>query len=140
MNTKTLLAALVGAVVAFLCGFLIYGMLLETFMKENMNQCASLPMKEMNMVLMILANLVSGLVMALILSWAGVTTLMGGLTKGAIIGFMYSLCWGLMMLSMTTMYNNTTAFVVDVLVGMVMSGLIGGAVGWMLGRGKTAGA
>ncbi len=66
-------------VIVFLLGWVVYGMALDAFMKENTNQCAALEMKDMNMMLMVIGNLTSGLVMALILSWANVTNFMGGL-------------------------------------------------------------
>ena len=54
MNTKTLIAGLVGGVAAFLLGWVVYGMALDAFMKENTNQCAALEMKDMNMMLMVM--------------------------------------------------------------------------------------
>ena len=36
MNTKVLLAAIVGGVVAFLLGWLLFGILLADFMDKNM--------------------------------------------------------------------------------------------------------
>jgi uncharacterized membrane protein len=138
MNTKTLLAGLVGGVAAFFLGWLVYGMALDAYMRENTNQCAAIDMKDMNMALMIIANLLSGMVMALILSWANVKSFMDGLMKGALVGLLYGLTFDLMMHSMSTYFNNSTAMVVDVVAGTAMSAIVGGVVGWMLGRGSTS--
>lgn len=140
MNTKTLIAGLVGGVAAFLLGWVVYGMALDAFMKENTNQCAALEMKDMNMMLMVIGNLTSGLVMALILSWANVTNFMGGIMKAAIVGLLYALTFDLMMHSMSTYFSNSTALVVDVLASTVMTAIVGGLIGWMLGRGNSASA
>ena len=140
MNTKTLLAGLVGGVVHFIAGFVIYAKLLHSFMEANMNNCAMLPMDQMNMILMGLSSLCFGLLMAFILSWANVSNLQTGLIKGAIVGILYALWLCLCMHSLSTTYSNTTAMVVDVLAATVMSALVGGVVGWMLGRGNTAAA
>lgn len=138
MNTKTLIAGLVGGVAAFFLGWIVYGMALDAFMRENTNQCAALDMKDMNMILMVIGNLTSGLVMALILSWANVTNFMGGIMKAAIVGFLYSVTFDLMMHSMSTYFSNSTALIVDILAGTVMTAIVGGVIGWMLGRGNTA--
>ena len=140
MNTKTLLAALVGGVVAFFLGWLVYGMVLESFMKENMNQCMMKAMEDMVWWAMIASNLFWGLSLALLLSWAGVTTFMGGLTKGAIFGLVLMLSFDLQFWSMSSMFNNMNAMVVDVLCGTIMNALVAGVVGWMLGRGNAAAA
>jgi hypothetical protein len=140
MNRKTLIAGLVGGVAAFLLGWVVYGIALDAFMKENTNQCAALDMKDMNMMLMIIGNLTSGLVLSLILSWANVTNFIGGMMKGAIVGLLYALTFDLMMHSVSTYFSNSTALIVDVLASAVMSVIIGGVIGWMLGRGNSASA
>lgn len=140
MNTKTLLAGLVGGVVAFLLGWLLYGILLLDFMKANTNQCMNLDMKDMNMVTMIISNLLWGLLLALILGWANVTSFMGGLMKGAMYGILLALAFDLQFSSMTTYFNNMNAMIADVAVTTVMNALVGGVVGWMLGRGSSAAA
>lgn len=144
MNTKTLLAGLVGGIAAFLLGMVIYGMLLKSFMEDpaHYNQCASrgTEMKDMIMWALICGNLFWGMSVALLLSWANVNSFMDGMTKGAVFGLVLILGFDLSMYSMSTWFADMTALVVDILVCTVMNALIGGVVGWMLGRGNTAAA
>ncbi len=141
MNTKTLLAGLVGGVAAFFLGWGIYGWLLESFMKANTNQCFALAdMKDMNMIGMIASNLAWGFLYAFILSWANATNFMSGATKGAIVGLLFALSMDLFFYSMTTYFTSMNGLLVDVLASTVMSAIIGGIIGWMLGRGNTAAA
>lgn len=140
MNTKTLLAGLVGGVAAFFLGWLLYGMVLMSFMAEHSNTSVMRAEADMVWWALILSNLLWGLSLALILSWANVSDFMGGMTKGAIFGLVLTLGWDLSLYSMSTWFTDTTGLIVDVIGGTIMTTVIGGVVGWMLGRGNTAAA
>ena len=140
MNTKTLLAGLVGGVAAFFLGWLIYGKVLMPIMAEHCNSSVMRAEADMIWWAMIVSNLFWGLSMALLLSWGNVTNFMTGMTRGAIFGFVLLVGIDLSYYSMTTMYTDTTGVVIDVLAGTVMNALIGGVVGWMLGRGNATAA
>lgn len=133
--SKTLISALLGGIVIFLLGFVFYGMLLDSFMKENFNQCASRTMEEMVWWALVLANVIWALTYAIIFSWAGISGFMNGLKKGAIMAFVIGLSYGLSYYSMTTSYNNMTALIVDLLVSTAMGAIGAGVVAWYLGRG-----
>ena len=60
--------------------------------------------------------------------------------KAAIVGLLHALTFDLMMHSMSTYFSNLTALVVDVLASTVMTAIVGGVIGWMLGRGNSASA
>lgn len=137
MNTKTLLAALAGAITLFVLGFVLYGYLLKTFMEENCNGCMNRKPEEMIMWAMILSNLLMGYFVATIFSWGNVTGFMSGLTKGAILGILLGACLDFQFYSMTTWFNNTTAMIVDIVVWAAMFAIGGGVVAYMLGRGNS---
>ncbi len=142
MDTRTLLAALVGGVVAFLLGWLLFGILLSGYMQAHMVSYPGLmkPEGEMNLALLFLSNLS----MSLLLAWAfqrmGVRALQSGLMTGAVIGFLFYLSIDLAFLSMMNFYDGPMAAVVDVLSNTVWTACIGGAVGLMLGRGTAKAA
>ena len=133
--SKTFISALLGGIVIFLLGFVFYGMLLDSFMKENFNQCANRPMEEMVWWALIISNLIWAGSYSVIFSWAGITGFMNGLQKGALIAFLIGLSYGLSFYSMTTTYNSMTAMIVDLLVGTAMGAIGAGVVAWYLGRG-----
>jgi hypothetical protein len=80
MDTRTLLAALVGGVVAFLLGWLIFGMLLMGWMEAHMLSYPGLMKteEEMNLALMFLSNLC----LALLLAWSFGRMGVNSLTEG----------------------------------------------------------
>jgi hypothetical protein len=140
MNMKVLVAALAGAVAAFLLGWVIFGMALTGYYEANMNHYEGL-MKgegEMNLVVMFISNLMFSLFLAYAANRMGVSDLMGGLVAGAIMGFLIYLSVNLSFLSMTNMFANNTAVVVDALANAVWAGGTGAVIGLVLGRGKKA--
>lgn len=137
MNTKTLLAGLVGGVAAFFLGWIIYGMLMKNMMAEHCDMSLMKPEDQTVWWALIISQLAWGMSVALLLSWANVTDFMGGLTKGAMFGFVLCLGISLQYYSMSNMYKDMTGVAMDVIGGTVMNAIIGGIVGWMLGRGNT---
>lgn len=138
MNTKVLLAALVGAVVAFLLGWVIFGMSLMGYYEAHMIRYEGL-MKaegEMNLVLMFCSNLCLSLVLTYAAHRMGVNDIRGGLMTGAVLGFLFFLSVDLGFMAMMNMFADTTMVIVDVLANTVWTAGIGATIGFMLGRGK----
>lgn len=133
-TSKLLLAGLVGGVVYFGLGFLIYGLL----MKDAMAGMSSVMRADADVQWWagILGNLVMGIFLAYVFArWAGVKTLVGGLMAGAIIGAFVASSYDLSMYAWTTMMD-MKAMVMDIVMTTIMTSVAGGAVGWMLGMGK----
>jgi len=138
MNTKVLVAALVGGVVAFLLGWVIFGMALMGYYEANMIHYEGL-MKgegEMNLILLLCSNFVLSLLLAYAAHRMGVSDLKGGLVTGAILGGLFFLSLDLSFLAMMNFFASTTMVVVDVLANTIWSACIGAAIGFMLGRGR----
>ena len=140
MNTKTLLAGLVGGVIAFFLGWLIYDFLLKSMMEGHCNADMMKKEEEMIMWSMIVGNLAWGFTMALVLSWANSKTFMDGLTKGAIFGVVLGVAYDFGLYGMANWYNDMTGVILDIIAGTIMSCVIGGVVGWMYGRGNAEAA
>ena len=88
MDTKKLLTGtLVGTVVAFICGYLLFGMALSSYMAENASHVA-----EPNMAFLIAGHVVyAGLITYIFLQWAGIKTAATGAKAGAIIALLGAL-------------------------------------------------
>lgn len=139
-NNKILLAGLVGAIVAFLLGFIVYGNLLTDFFMENAGSATGVMRgdDEMLWVPMILGHVTWGLLIAIIFGrWAGISTCGTGAKAGALLGFLIGASFDLIQLG-STHISNATGAVVDIIVMTVISAIVGGVVGWVLGRNKTA--
>jgi hypothetical protein len=135
MNLRVLAATVAGGVTLFLLGWLVYGVLLESFMREHMNQFPGLmkePMPEM--VPLILANMVAAGLMAYVFEyWATIRTFMGGLIGGAIIMFLVVLYIDLSFWAFMNLMKDLTGLVVDVVASTVLGAITGGVVGFVLG-------
>ena len=130
---KFLTGAVAGGVTMFFLGFLIYSVLLDSFMRAN---GAAAAMKvEPDFPYLVLSQLAWGAVVTLILGhWAGVSTLAGGLRAGAILGALLGLAIDFeLFATMNTM--NLQATLVDIVVQVVRFSITGGVVGYVIGMG-----
>ena len=136
MITRILVATLVGGIVMFGLGFLIYGVLLDAFMKANMTAEAAKLMKDPpNFVLIIVSNLVFAWILAFIFErWAGIKTFATGLMAGAIIVFSMALAIDLQFAATMNLMNGFVPIVVDVLAATAMGAITGGVIGFVLGK------
>lgn len=137
MNAKQFaIGTLVGAVVLFLLGFVVYAVLLESFYTANAGSAAGVSKENMNMPLLFVGNLAMGALLTYIyLQWAGISTFGAGFKAGLIIGLLATLSWNLIMYS-TTNIMNLTGTLVDVVVYALMIGITGGVIGLVIGQTK----
>lgn len=135
MNTKMLVAGLIGGVAFFLLGWLLYGILLMDTMSSYSNAACMRAEGDYNMPLLILGNLVWGFFVAYVFShWASISTFATGAQRGALLGFMLSLAMNCMWYAMSTCMTSFTGSIIDIVVSTVMWAIVGGIVGWWLGR------
>jgi len=137
MNTnKILLAGLIGGAVSFLLGWLVWGVVLADFMKSNGGGATGVAKPESDYIwwAMIVANLAGGLLLALIYGrWGQISTFVTGAKAGAVIGLLMSASYDMLWFGMSNIMN-LNATLVDILASTVVTALIGGVVGWFLGR------
>jgi hypothetical protein len=135
MNTKTLVAGLLGGVGFFLLGWLLYGILLKDTLANYQSGNFMRADADMNMPVLVLGNLVYGLLVAYIYSqWASISTFVTGLQRGALIGFLLSLGMNCIWYATSTLMTEFTGVIIEAVIGTVIWGLVGGIVGWYLGR------
>lgn len=138
MYMKILRGTVFGGIAYFLLGWLVYGILLMDYSTAHMNQCVNKPSGEMIWWAMIASNLISALFLTLILKWSGAKGILDGLKTGAIFGILFALSLDLGFWSMTNMFNNFGALVVDVLVTSVTMAVIGLVIVLLWGKDKPA--
>ena len=135
--SKILVAGLVGSILALTLGFLVYGLVLDSFFEENMGSATGVMREEANFnwVAMIIGHLGIGFLYAIVFGgWTNIRTFAAGARAGATIGFLIGLANGMISFGSTNIAN-LPATLVDILVGTVLSSIIGGIVGALLGRG-----
>ena len=137
MNTnKIIMSGLIGTVVAFLLGWLVYGMLLHNYMSENMGSATGVMKgdEDMNWIALILGHVAMGMLLALIYGrWANISTFATGAKAGAVIGFLMTAMHALISLGTSNIHAWNTA-IIDMIAGAVITAIVGGVVAWFLGR------
>jgi hypothetical protein len=138
MNSKVLLAALIGAVASFIAGFIVFGLLLGSYMAAGISPGLVKTAEEMSgaaYVHIFLASFASSLLIAYIFdSWANIRTLQGGLRAGALIGGLMALSVDLGLFATTHMFSGIGKVIVDVLASTLVTASGAAAIGWWLGR------
>ncbi|MBX9782238.1 MAG: hypothetical protein K2X48_02990 [Chitinophagaceae bacterium] len=136
MNTgKFLIGGLIGGVINFVLGYLVYGLLLMNFFGAHTTAPAGVmrPMENMVWWALIAGNLTFGLLVSYVLNKGGVKGISPGFIAGAVIGLLFSLSVDLYLYAQITLWD-TTYISVDVICSVVMSGIVGAVVGWYNGR------
>ncbi len=133
-TNKILLGGLAGGVTYFFLGWLVYGILLNSYMTANINQCASRPMEEMIWWAMILSSLGVGFLLSLVFSWSKTTGIREGVKIAAIIGLLISSSYDLGSYSMSHMYNSFSVVLVDVITYSVLLAIVAVVVILVMGK------
>lgn len=139
--TKLLLATLVGTIVNFLTGWVLYGMLLMDTMKNGLTAGAQALMKpegEENLAMYFVSGLFYTLIFAYVFErWAGIRTFTSGAIAGAVISALMALNIDTGFLAGMNFLASTSIIFVDAIAYAIMGALTGGAVGWMLGYNRN---
>ena len=135
MLMRVLAATVVGGITIFVLGFLIYGMLLDPYMKANMVEYAGLIKDPPGWAALVGANMANALLFAFIFDkWAGIKTFVGGLKGGAIIMFLISVSLDLQFMAFMNLWKGgPLPVVVDIIGATVLGALAGGVIGAVLG-------
>lgn len=129
MNTKkVLISGIVGGVVYFFLGWLIYGILLMDFMTSNSNAGVMKSEDQMVWWALIISNLIFGILMAYVLIGVGNITSTGkGVTTAAITSFLIASGYDLGMYA-TSNVSTLKGLTVDILAMTIMSAIVGAVV------------
>ncbi len=121
MNLKVLVAALVGGVVAFLLGAVLFGMLLAGYYETHMVHYDGLMRapEEVDLVLTFLSNFILALLLAYAFHGMGVADMRRGALTGAVLGFLLYLCVDLGFIAMMNYFTSPMVVVVDVLANTI---------------------
>ena len=139
-SNKFLVGGIIGGVANFLLGWLVWGMLLMSFMKEHTTELGKAVMRADDQMIwwaLIVANLLFGFFLSYVLSKAGTKSAGAGASTGAVIGLLMSAsinCFNYAFMDMSDM----TAMATDVAASTVVTAVVGGIVGWYLGMGNKA--
>jgi hypothetical protein len=137
MNTnKFLLATLAGAVILFLSGGLIYGLILPNIgIPPPESECL---IEGGPIWIPILSDILfSGVFAYIFAKWANISTFLTGFKTGAILGAVLGLIISLMFYGTVNIFS-TQIFPIAVISFFIRFGLLGGVIGWILGTGPKS--
>lgn len=133
MNTKAIIGGIVGAILYFFLGWVVWGMLLMKMMEPYINTTCMRPEAEMNWVLLIMANLFWGLGLGYIFSKSNVNTFASGAVMGAIINVLFGISIDLFMYNFHTIMNSLTPAWYNIGANLVVGAIVGGIMGAVMG-------
>jgi len=131
-------ATLVGGIVLFFLGFLIWGLAFMGFFEAHAGSATGVAKDPPRFLLILVSQFVwAGLLTLVIGTWARVSGFGPAFRVAAVVGLLSSLSFDLMMYA-TTNLSDLTATLIDPLLGTVWTGIGGGVIGIVLAR--SAGA
>ena len=134
---KLLTGGIVGGILYFLLGWLIYGMLLMDFMNNHPGTAGNVNKAEPDFLYLIIGNLAMGFLLAYVFVKSSISSLAAGLVTGGIVGLLVCVSVDSVIYATTTIASKT-AMAVDVAAFTVMSAIVGAVVGMVLGMGKKS--
>ncbi len=133
---KFLLGTIAGAVPSFFLGYLFYGILLAGFFADHGGSATGVMKETPDFLFLILGHIFFGAFVTYIwMQWANIKTFATGAKGGAILGLLMGLGVDLISYAVTNTKDLTGALA-HVVVTMILLGITGGVVGWVLGRGN----
>ena len=136
---KFLLGGIVGGIVYFLLGWLVYGMLMKDFFTANLWSAGSMRADADTIWWALGAGqLAAGFFLAYILGKANAASAGAGAGVGFVVGLLVCLSFDLTMYGVTTTVTSLKGLAADVAVSAVMSAIAGAVIGVILGMGKKA--
>lgn len=133
---KILSAALVGTIVYFGIGWLVFGGLLGKYMSTNTTQIVGFKKsdEEASMLMLIVSCAAYAMLLAILMGqWTTVHTLKEGVLFGAVVGILVATMTNSYWYSTSHFFNSLTPLLVDIAAAGLTVGIMGGAIGWFLG-------
>jgi hypothetical protein len=136
---KLLTGGIVGGILFFGLGYLIYGNLLAGFMQKHPGTATGVDraMEDIQFLYLAIGNLAMGFLLAYIFVKSNVSSLGGGLVTGGVVGALVSVGFNCVMYA-TTHVTSKTAMAADVAAFTVMCAIVGAVLGMIMGMGKKA--
>ena len=134
---KLLIGGIVGGILYFGLGYLVYGNLLMNFMKDHPGTATGIDrtMEEFQFMYLTIGNLAMGFLLAYIFVKGNINSAASGLVTGGIVGLLVSVGFDSVMYATTNIISKT-AMAADVAAFTVISAIVGAIVGMVMGMGK----
>jgi hypothetical protein len=137
---KFIVSGIVGGIVSFFGGYLIYGKLMMSYFAAHPGTTANVMRADNELIwwALIGGSVCLGLMFSYIFNkWANITSLGAGAFGGLVIGFFMSAGQDLLIYGDSHL-SSLHSLAADIICASILSALTGAAVGWMNGMGKKA--
>ena len=121
-------ATMVGGIVSFLIGYLIWGMLFADFFANNAGTATGVMREPLNLPIVFVGTLFGAVLLTFIIgTWSKASDAGAGAKIGALVGLLVSLNIGLIQLGATNLHTTTSALV-DPILSAVHGGIVGAVI------------
>jgi hypothetical protein len=130
---KLIIGGIVGGIVYFLLGWLVYGIILADFMKSHPGTATGVDRTEMDFMYLVIGNLVGGFLLTYIFLRAKVNSLSDGLITAAVVGVLMATSYDTIMYA-TTNIASKRMMLADVIAAGIVAGITGAIIGLVMGK------
>jgi hypothetical protein len=140
-SSKFFIGGIVGGVVHFLLGWVVWGMLLKNFMADHSVKDSTAFRGEDDMMwwAFIVGSLAAGFFFSYLLGKCNARSAGSGAGVAFVAGLLISIAIDCIMYAQLNLWD-TTAMAVDIVASTVVSVIIGAIIGWIYGMGSKAAA
>lgn len=130
---KLLVGTIVGWVVLFFLGYLIFGILMADFYRANAGTATGVEKMPLNLVAIGIGQLAAAGALTLILSWVGVRSIVQGAMMAGVVGLLFFLGVDLTTFGSTNTSTLKVTLVEPVIIGILYA-IAGGAIAAVAGK------
>ena len=130
---KLLVGTIVGWVVLFFLGYLVFGILMADFYRANTGTAIGVEKMPLNLLAIGIGQLASAGALTLILSWVGVRSIGQGASMAGVVGLLFFLGVDLTTFGSTNTSTLKVTLVEPVIIGILYA-IAGGAIAAVAGR------
>ena len=132
---KLFMGGIVGGILYFGLGYLIYGNLLMHFFSTHPGSIGKVDREAPDFLYLIIGNLAMGFLLAYIFLKGNVNSMAGGFVTGGIVGLLVTVGFDCIIYATTNVISKT-GMAVDVAAATVMTAIVGAVVAAVMGMGK----
>lgn len=134
MNIRVLAATVAGGITMTLLGWLLFGMLLANYFKNNTHNYPNLEKIPPDWIPLILFHLAFAWLTAFVFDyWATIKTFLGGIRGGFLIALPIAVGVTLQQVAFVNVYRNYFAMLVNIVIATIIGTIGGGVTGLVLG-------